>query len=111
MPEYYWFEPHNCDDWVGFELDKQSGIYKPMMADAQNRLVSRSLGLGLTRWHGVYEGVTTTWLRWETLTGELLPTPQEVRDSETERANIAEQRAERLAQLLREQGIDPDSLG
>jgi Uma2 family endonuclease len=30
--------------------------------------------------------------------------------AETKRANAAEQRAERLAQLLREQGIDPDKL-
>lgn len=117
VPEYYWFDPHNSEDWAGFEL-KSAMVYEPMVPDAQNRLVSDRLGLALTRWHGSYEGVEAVWLRWETLTGELLPTPQEQRDIETQRANAAEQRAntaeqraERLAQLLREQGIDPDKLG
>jgi len=52
------------------------------------------------------------WLRWATLDGELLLLPDEAAEqrakAETQRADAAEQRAERLAQLLREQGIDPD---
>jgi len=128
VPEYYWFDPHNSGDFQGFFLTQskpsKTQVYEPIAPDTQNRLVSKSLGLALTCWHGVYEGVTATWLRWETLTGELLPTPQEVRDVQTQhakaeaqranleaqRANIAEQRAERLAQLLREQGIDPNKI-
>jgi Uma2 family endonuclease len=116
VPEYYWFDPFNAQDWAGFEF-KRGGSYEPIVLDAKGRLVSESLGLALTRWHGIYEGVETIWLRWETLSGELLLTPQETRDVETQRANtaeqranIAEQRAEQLSQLLREQGINPDKL-
>jgi hypothetical protein len=63
------------------------------LPDAQNRLVSRAVGLALTRWHGVYEDAEAAWLRWETLQGELLPTPQEARDAEKRRANAEKQRA------------------
>ena len=103
VPEYYWFDPFNAQDFAGFEL-KQGRVYEPIAPDAQNRLISGSLGLALVRWDGVYEGVEAVWLRWKTLNGQLLPTPQELLETE-------KQRAERLAQLLREQGIDPDQLG
>jgi Uma2 family endonuclease len=89
--EYYWFDPFNPEDWAGFEL-KKSG-YEQNLPDAQNRLVSQTLGLALTRWHGIYEDTEAAWLRWETLQGTLLPTPQEARDAEKQRANTEEQRA------------------
>jgi Uma2 family endonuclease len=99
VPEYYWFDPFNVEDWAGFEL-KRGIRYERMSPDAKNRLVSGSLDLALTRWHGVYEGIEAVWLRWETLSGELLPTPQEMSqaaqqqaEAEARRANSAEQRA------------------
>lgn len=129
VPEYYWFDPHNPEDFQGFFLKKSKlskiCVYEPIAPDAQNRLVSKSLGLALTHWHGIYEGVTATWLRWETLSGKLLLTSQEIQtqranteakranaaeqqaQAEAKRANAEKQRAERLAQLLRDQGIDP----
>jgi len=39
-----------------------------------------------------------------------LPTPEEVAMQQSDRANLAEQRAQRLAARLLEMGIDPDSL-
>jgi Uma2 family endonuclease len=116
VAEYYWFDPFNPEDWAGFGL--HGAIYEQSLPDAQNRLVSQTLGLALTRWHGVYENIEAVWLRWETLQGTLLPTPQEARDAEKQRANAekqranaAEQRAEaaeaeiaRLKALLAEKG-------
>jgi len=68
-------------------------------------LESQQLGLKLVRWHGVYDRVDTVWLRWTTLTGELLLLPEEIEaeranaeakraNAEAKRANAAEQRAQ-----------------
>ncbi len=113
VPEYYWFDPFNAEDWAGFELKKSR--YERMSPDAKNRLVSSSLELALTRWHGMYEGIEAVWLRWETLSGELLPTPQEMSQSaqqqaktEARRANAAEQRTFETARKLLADGLEPD---
>ncbi len=54
------------------------------------------VGLGLTLWHGVYEAVEETWLRWRDRDGNLIATGAEQR-----------MRAERLEAKLRELGIEP----
>lgn len=59
------------------------------------------LGLGLRLWEGSFEGMRATWLRFCDVRGVLLPTG-------AERAQSAEQRAERLAATLRELGVDPN---
>lgn len=76
VPEYFWFDPWNTDDWAGFEL--VAGEYREIAIDAQNRLVSQQLGLALVRWQGVHQGQARTWLRWATLDGKLLPTEAEL---------------------------------
>lgn len=91
VAEYFWFDPFNPDDWAGFGL--QQGVYAPLLPDEQGRLLSRCLDLALVRWHGVYEGVEATWLRWATLVGELLPTRAEKLHTAEQRAETAEQRA------------------
>jgi hypothetical protein len=48
------------------------------MEDSQGRLISQCLDLALLRWDGIYQDVEARWLRWATLEGALLPTPQEV---------------------------------
>ncbi|HEX4946608.1 MAG TPA: Uma2 family endonuclease [Blastocatellia bacterium] len=59
------------------------------------------LGLGLVLWAGPYEGKESTWLRWVDAKGKLIP-------SGKERAEAAEQRAERLAEMLRQLGQNLD---
>lgn len=59
--------------------------------------------LGVTLWDGEFEGRQDTWLRWCFEDGTVLPTGDE-------RAQVAEQRAQVLAQKLREMGVDPDTL-
>ncbi|WP_026732619.1 Uma2 family endonuclease [Fischerella sp. PCC 9605] len=61
------------------------------------------VGLGLTLWQGEFEGRQDVWLRWCYQDGTLLATGDE-------RAEVAEQRAQKLAQKLRSLGIDPDTL-
>jgi len=78
--------------------------------------------LGLTLWEGGFEGKHNTWLRWTNEHGGLIPTGKERAEQERQRATQEHQRAaqaedllvqerqraERLAALLRQAGIDPD---
>ncbi|MBE9075858.1 Uma2 family endonuclease [Romeria aff. gracilis LEGE 07310] len=59
------------------------------------------VNLGLTLWQGTFEGRQDTWLRWCNSQGSLLLTGDE-------KAVQERQRADRLAELLKAQGIDPD---
>ncbi len=124
VPEYFWFDPFNPDDWAGFEL--WHGAYQPLSKDPRGRLPSTCLGLALVQWRGTYAGVKTVWLRWATVDGELLLTEAETAsryaqaeklraeqeklraEQEKLRANQEQQRAEKLAAKLRAMGVDPD---
>jgi Uma2 family endonuclease len=61
------------------------------------------VGLGLTLWEGEFESRQDIWLRWCYKDGNLLFTGDE-------RAEQAEQRAQKLAERLRELGINPDTI-
>ena len=61
-----------------------------------------AIGLGLTLWEGQFEdGVTRLWLRWCDQVGQVIPTGAEGQ-------TVAQQRADRLAERLRELGVNPD---
>jgi Uma2 family endonuclease len=92
VPEYFWYDPFNPEDWAGFSLVK--GVYQPLQRDQQNRYLSEQLKLALVRWQGVYHGIDSVWLRWQTLDGELLPTDKEVSEVQKQRAEAEKQRAE-----------------
>ncbi len=91
VPEYFWYDPFS-GELAGFKLHE--GVYEPIAPDERGRLISRQLGLALVRWEGVYKDVEARWLRWETLEGELLPTPAEVAEEERRRAEEERRRAE-----------------
>jgi Uma2 family endonuclease len=123
-PEYFRFSP-DTGELAGFHL--VDGHYQPIPADAQGRLGSAVLGLGL----GVVDGL----LRLFDATGALVPTlpeavaqeqarvvleqaraEQERTRTERERARAEQERAraeqeraraDRLAERLRALGIDP----
>ena len=120
MPWYVVFDPahHISDDALTvFERERTSYIVRE-----QRNL--DGVGLGLTLWEGAYEGVTEVWLRWTDRDGSLLLTGSERAQSEAlraqseaqrasaeaQRANFEAQHAARLAEKLRELGVDPDSL-
>jgi Uma2 family endonuclease len=91
VPEYFWYDPFNPEDWAGFIL--KDGIYESLSQDT-GQLVSQQLGLVLVRWQGGYKGVEAVWLRWATLEGALLPTDRERAEGERQRAEEERQRAE-----------------
>jgi Uma2 family endonuclease len=88
VPEYFWFDPFT-GEWAGFVLRNRG--YEPLTEDSQGRLISQCLELALLRWDGVYQDVEARWLRWVTLEGTLLPTPQEVATETQQQAAEAQQ--------------------
>ncbi|MBR8827135.1 MAG: Uma2 family endonuclease [Gomphosphaeria aponina SAG 52.96 = DSM 107014] len=92
VPEYFWFDPFNPQDLAGFSL--QNANYQPLEFNEQNQLISRALNLALVRWPGEYKGINTTWLRWATSSGELLPNAEEIALQEKQRADAEKQRAQ-----------------
>ncbi|PMB40316.1 hypothetical protein CEN41_19735 [Fischerella thermalis CCMEE 5330] len=108
VPEYFWFDPFNPDDWAGFFLS--SGVYQPLVANERDQLVSKSLGLGLQLWYRNYKGIETTWLRWATLEGELLPTSEEIAQQERQRAEQAESRLLQTARNLLQTGMTAEQV-
>lgn len=105
VPEYYWYDPFNPEDFAGFILHGSN--YQPLAINARGRIHSPTLNLDLGRWQGTFRGVEAVWLRWFTPEGEMPPTEAE---AARQHAEAARQRAERLAERLRQLGVDPDSL-
>ena len=126
-PDYFIFDPFDPQSLQGWRLDLGKG-YQALAANEQGWLWSETLGL----WLGVWEGViqrepatgTCSWLRFYDPEGNLVPLPEERAEQaeaelgqerqrteqERQRAEQERQRAERLAELLRERGIDPDAI-
>jgi Uma2 family endonuclease len=105
VPEYFWYDPFNPDDWAGFSL--QQSAYQRLIPNEGNQLISQSLGLALQLWQGNYKGIDATWLRWATLEGELLPTPEE---QQRQRAEQAESQLRQTARNLLEVGMTVEQI-
>ncbi len=119
-PDYFWFDPYTLE-FAGFCLI--SGKYQPIEANEQGHLWSQQLDLYL----GIYNGQ----LRFFTPEGQVVPTPEEVAESERQQKELerqqkelaleqleserqekelAQTKSERLAAKLRELNIDPDTI-
>ncbi|AKV68998.1 hypothetical protein VL20_4052 [Microcystis panniformis FACHB-1757] len=83
-PNYFWFDP-NTLEWQGFRLIE--GQYQAISANEQGYLWSEQLGLYL----GIFDGK----LRYFTVDGQLVPTPQE--------AELQQRQAKEQILLEREQ--------
>jgi hypothetical protein len=105
-PEYFWFSPVTLE-FAGFRLTGKQ--YEPIPIDARGWRWSEVLEL--------YLGVANGQLRYFNDAGEMAPTPTEAakweqQQTEQERQRAEQERkwAERLAQRLREMGVEPESL-
>ena len=56
----------------------------------------------MVRWDGVYQDVEARWIRWVTLEGALLPTPQEVATETQQQAAEAQQQVAEAQQQAAE---------
>jgi Uma2 family endonuclease len=97
-PDYFWFEPETLE-FAGFHL--VDGQYEPLEPNPQGWLWSQQLHL--------YLGIHEQKLRLFTTEGQLLPTPLEVAESEQRNRELAQQRAEALAEQLRTLGMEPNA--
>jgi hypothetical protein len=107
VPIYIIFEP-NAGLLEVYRL--QNGRYELEQPDVEGRHWVAELGLYLSAWRGCKADRTSYWLRWWDETGTILPWAIERLDQEKHRADQAQQRSDRLAELLRAQGIDPDTV-
>ena len=112
-PDYFWFDPYTLE-FTGFHL--LDGEYQPIAGNEQGYLWSQQLGL--------YLGIYNKQLRFFTASGELVPTPEEVAESERQEKELAQTqvglerqekelaqiKVERLAAKLRELNIDPETI-
>lgn len=96
-PNYFLFDPYTLE-FVGFELNYHQ--YQQIVPNEQGWLWSHQLQL--------YLGILAEQLRFFTSEGQLVLTPEEAEAQEHQRAEVAEARAERLLQKLRELGVDLD---
>ena len=105
-PEYFWFDP-DSQEFEGFALVR--GQYQPIEPTEQGWMWSEQLQL--------YLGLHDRSLRFFEPDGALVPTPDEAAIAAQETVTMVEQaltseqqRSEKLANKLRELGIDPESL-
>ncbi len=120
VPYYIVFDRYT-DELKAFVLT--AGSYRQIELQ-EPKIWMPQLELGLGLWSGTYEGITRTWLRWYDAQGNWILTPTEEKavvqqeleaerqraEAERERAEAERSRSQRLAELLRAQGIDPDSI-
>jgi hypothetical protein len=114
VPIYAIFHPKtNCLD-VYRLID---GRYQKQELDADGRIWLEEMNLFLGVWQGKRAEMTTGWLRWWDKDGNLLLWGQESLDlerqrlaEEKEKAEQEKQRAEKLADKLRDLGVNPDDL-
>ncbi len=91
--EYFWYDPDH-DELRGYRL--VGGVYQPIEPNEQGWLWSEQLGAYIGTWDGIYWRRNRRWVRLYREDGSLIPT--------------SEERAERLAQRLRELGVDPEEI-
>lgn len=121
---YFIFDPFKSDSLEGWQLDLNRG-YQPLTPNDHGWLWSDALGLWLGPWEGSLDREPPTgtchWLRFYDPDGNLVSLPEEAAQQQAElarqqaqqmqqQAEATQQRAERLAEQLRQLGIDPETL-
>ncbi|NEQ24745.1 MAG: Uma2 family endonuclease, partial [Microcoleus sp. SIO2G3] len=79
------------------------GCYELLPVNERGHYAIAQMGVELGIWQGQYEEMELPWLRWWDAQGNLLLTGEE-------RAEREQQRADRLAERLRQMGINPDEV-
>jgi Uma2 family endonuclease len=81
----------------------EEGRYQRLSANERSHYPISPMGVELGIWRGEYENMTLPWLRWWDSQGNLLLTGRE-------QAQQERQRADRLAERLRQMGVNPDEV-
>ncbi|MDF5714431.1 MAG: Uma2 family endonuclease [Rhizonema sp. NSF051] len=104
---YYVIFSRYTNELQGFHL---VGAHYESMSFTDGRLLMPELGLSLGLWQGSFQDIERLWLRWFTLEGKLIPVPTEEAIAAKQEAELANRRAEQLAERLRQLGVNPDEL-
>lgn len=127
VPYYAVFDPlqqMQRPDEMNGELFRVWGLAFGQYIELSQPFWLETVGLGLKVWEGEFEAVEETWLRWCDRDQQLVPTgaeaaaiAQQAAESERQKAELEQQKAElerqravRLAERLREMGVDPDQI-
>ncbi len=86
------------------------GRYELMKANERDRYPISAMGVELGIWQGQYGNMEAPWLRWWDAQGNLLLSSDEQLEQERLRSEQEHLRAERLAERLRQIGINPDEV-
>ena len=98
VPYYILFDPDKGEVEVyRWEPTMRGGGYTLLSPDERGLYPCHNVGLSLGLWDGEYAGLSGPWLRWYTLQGDLLPTPEEKLSQEAARAEQEAARAEQEA--------------
>ncbi len=97
IKDYFVYNPFDAAAFQGWT--RSNGL-QPIPPDSRGWLWCESLDLWLGPWAGSIEQLTMNWLRFYDREGNLVLLPEEAEA----------QRADRLAQRLRELGVDPDQI-
>jgi len=89
-------------------LFRLEGLHYRELELPQQRYWLEDMGLGLGLWQGHFQGTEGLWLRWYDSDNHWVPTDAEQAEQERQRAEQERQRANRLADQLRQLGVDPD---
>ncbi len=109
--EYYVYNLFDVDSLEGWRLNGQQ-LYEKITVNEEGWLFSKKLNLWLGHWQGTIDRETAVWLRFFDTDGNLVPLPEELAQQKAQQAEIQVQlereKAERLAQMLRELGVNLD---
>ncbi len=122
-PDYFLYDPFDPNSLQGWHLGADQS-YHPLDPNERGWLWCRTLGYWLGTWEGTIDRETAIWARFYDTEGNLVPLPEEAAQQQAEAAqqqaeaaqqqlNLTQealaaerQRAELLAERLREMGID-----
>jgi Uma2 family endonuclease len=107
VPFYAIYEVNKASVEVYHLVD---GHYELLPANEQGHYPIPPMGVELGIWQGQYQNMTAPWLRWWDEQGNLLLSSEERSQLLTQQLEQEQQKAERLAEKLRQLGIDPDQL-
>jgi Uma2 family endonuclease len=96
------------DDHAPFEVYKRVEDEFILQSQEQFWIPELQLGIGVDT--GIYKGWERDWLFWFDRAGSRFPSPDERAQQAEQRAEQAEQALQDLRNLLKQRGIDPDSL-
>ncbi len=96
--DYFIYDPFDANSLQGWCLDNQQQ-YQPIVPNAQGWLWSEVLQLWIGVWNGPVEDDIASWVRFYTLEGNLVLSPEE---AEAEKAQQAKQQAEQAQQQVQQ---------